>query len=89
MKEILKDCIIVKGVNKIVDYIKSIFVQGQVVRPCEDTNEAVQESGPVTPKVRVKYKKRKKEEVPQAEAATPEKLAKLRKPRAKKTEKHS
>ncbi len=50
MKEILKQCILVKGALAVRDYIKSIFVQGQVVRPCGDTNEEVQEPAPVKEK---------------------------------------
>lgn len=95
MKEILKDCILVRGALAVRDYIRSIFVQGQVVRPCGDTNEAVQEPGPVKEKAVRKPRAKKVQEVqevqevPQAEVATPEKLEKLRKPRAKKTEKDS
>jgi hypothetical protein len=89
MKEILKQCILVRGALAVRDYIRSIFVQGQVVRPCGDTNEEVQEPAPVKEKAVRKPRAKKVQEVPQAEVATPEKLEKLRKPRAKKTEKDS
>ena len=68
MKEILKQCILVKGALAVRDYIKSIFVQGQVVRPCEEVQEPIKEQEAVAPKVRVKYKKRKKEETVVEEA---------------------
>ena len=93
MTEILKQCILVRGALAVRDYIRSIFVQGQVVRQWEkddeDTNEEVQEPAPVKEKAARKPRAKKVQEVPQAEVATPEKLEKLRKPRAKKTEKHS
>lgn len=73
MKEILKQCILVRGVLVAVDYIKLlIFAPGQVVRQRgEDTNETA--PVPVAPKVRVKYKKRKNEEAVVVEEAPAEK----------------